>query len=291
MTTDRRAEKQAQIEGRQAETAAVYPALWAKMVREWQQPGDDRTWLVYAANYLFCTGGVRWALDPLTLRQRVPQAPEVDLSLLSGLSFVLLTHRHADHLDLGLVRALRHLPIRWVIPEPLLALVLEQTGLPESRVIIPRPLKALQIEGITITPFEGLHWEPPAITGGAPHGVPALGYLVEFSGQRLLFPGDVRDYDLRRLPDFGPLDGVFAHLWLGRGAALLDEPPLLEAFCAFYAGLPAHRLVVAHLHELGRRPEDYWDDQHCAKTVNHLRQLVPEPHILSAVMGESIALG
>jgi L-ascorbate metabolism protein UlaG (beta-lactamase superfamily) len=137
MTTGQRAKRQAQIEDRQAAAAAAYPTLWAKMTEEWCQPGDDRLWLLYAANYLFRTGGVRWALDPLTLRQRLPQAPEVDLTRLSGLSFVLLTHRHADHLDPGVIRALRQLPIRWVIPDPILPLVLEQTGLPESQVIIP----------------------------------------------------------------------------------------------------------------------------------------------------------
>jgi len=55
---------------------------------------------------------------------------------LDGLSFVLLTHEHADHLDLGMVRALRTLPILWVIPEPLLAIV-EPTGLSREKIFCP----------------------------------------------------------------------------------------------------------------------------------------------------------
>jgi hypothetical protein len=290
MTIDLRAERAAPIERRRAVAAAEYPALWNQIISQWRQPGDDRAWLIYAANYLFRTGGVRWALDPLTLRQRLPQAPAVDLSPLSGLSFILLTHRHADHLDLDLIRALRHLPIRWVIPAPLLSLVLEQTGLPEAQVTIPCPLQPLQIEGITITPFEGLHWEPPAAAGLPPRGVPALGYLVEFAGRRWLFPGDVRHYALRLLPNFAPLDGAFAHLWLGRGAALLDEPPLLEAFCAFYAGLPVHRLIVTHLHEFGRGADNYWGDEHSAQAAARLRQLAPDRVVQPAVMGDTIEL-
>ena len=39
---------------------------------------------------------------------------------LKALSFVLLTHQHADHLDLDLIRELKHLPIIWVIPESIL---------------------------------------------------------------------------------------------------------------------------------------------------------------------------
>ena len=290
MTAERQAERQAQIESRQAEAAAAYPTRWVKMTGEWRQAGDDRAWLVYAANYLFRTGGVRWALDPLTLRQRVRWAPEANLNRLSGLSFVLLTHRHADHLDYPLIRTLRQRPIRWVIPEAILPLVLERCGLPESQVIIPRPLEPLQIEGMRITPFEGLHWEPPAAEGGAARGVEALGYLVEWAGKRWLFPGDVRDYDLRKMPDFGRLDGAFAHLWLGRGGALLDQPPLLEAFCAFYAGLPARRLVVAHLHELGRQAEDTWNEEHYLQAAARLRQLAPGRPVQAARMGESLVL-
>ncbi len=290
MTAERRVERQAQIESRQAKAAAAYPSQWLKMTGEWRQAGDDRAWLVYAANYLFRTGGVRWALDPLSLRQRVRWAPEANLSRLSGLLFVLLTHRHADHLDYALIRSLRQHPIRWVIPEPILPLVLERCGLPENQVIIPRPREALQIDGIRITPFEGLHWEPPAAKEGAARGVEALGYLVEWAGKRWLFPGDVRDYDLRKLPDFGQLDGALAHLWLGRGGALLDGPPLLEPFCAFYAGLPVRRLVVAHLHELGRQAEDYWDDEHYLQVAARLRLLAPECAVQAARMGESLAL-
>lgn len=283
------AERQAQIVSRRAAAATGYATLWAQVTSAWRQPGDDRLWLVYAANYLCRTRGVRWALDPLALRQRVPQAPAVDLSLLSALSFVLLTHRHADHLDLDLIRGLRGMPIRWVIPELLLPGIFEQAGLAESQVIVPRPFQPIPIGDMRITPFDGLHWEPQPASGGAPRGVPAMGYLVEFNGRRWLFPGDVRDY-FQPLPDFGPLEGVFAHLWLGRGAALLSDPPLLEAFSAFYARLPARRVIVTHLHELGREPEDYWGEGHYTAAAVRLRQLNPALQVECAVMGQSLVL-
>lgn len=290
MIRDWQTEQQSQIDQRWAAAAAGYPSLWAQMIAQWRLPGDDRAWLSYAANYLFRTGGLRWALDPLTLRQRLPGAPEVDPGGLSLLSFVLLTHRHADHLDLHLIRALSSYPIRWVIPVPVLPEVLAHAALPESQVIIAHDRQPLQMGGITITPFEGLHWEPPPTAGAAPRGVPALGYLVEFSGRRWLFPGDVRHYDLRLLPDFGPLDSVFAHLWLGRGAALQDEPPLLETFCHFFARLPARRLVVTHLREIGRRAEDYWDERHYALVAARLRQLNSTIQVEHAMMGQSLSL-
>ena len=60
-----------------------------------------------------------------------------------------------------------------------------------------------------LTPFDGLH-----IHGE--HGVPAMGYLAEFSKKRWLFPGDTREFDFSKLPDFGELDDVIGHLWLGK---------------------------------------------------------------------------
>src|SRR5512143_1072625 len=110
---DRFSEKQIQITQRRAELVSRYPELWSKVISEWNSSGsDDRVWLTYSANYLFRTKNIRWALDPLTLSWRLKDAPKVDAATgLAGLSFVLLTHRHADHLDLDLLSALRHLPI------------------------------------------------------------------------------------------------------------------------------------------------------------------------------------
>ena len=131
------------------------------MIAEWNSPGtDDRAWLMYSANYLFRTGNVRWAMDPLRLTHRLPQAPDVNAAQdLKALSFVLLTHEHADHLDLGLIRELRHLPILWVIPEPTLELIQSQIDLPPKNVIVPKELEPIEIQGIKITPFTGLHWQ------------------------------------------------------------------------------------------------------------------------------------
>jgi hypothetical protein len=290
MIVDRQADKQFELERQRLAAATGYPALWTRLIEEWRSPGDDRLWLVYSANYLFRTGGVRWALDPLTLKQRLPETNAVDIAgSLSGLSFVLLTHQHADHLDLALIRALRAQPICWVVPRPIFRLVLDQAGLSPSRVFVPQMLEPLRIGGVKITPFEGLHWDAPQ-GDLPPHGVPSVGYLVEFGGKRWLFPGDTRTYDASRLPDFGPLDGVFAHLWLGRGCALHEEPPLLEAFCSFFLSLQAKQIVVTHLQELGRPAEECWTLAHCARVEALLRQRQPEVSVRCALMGESVGL-
>lgn len=265
------------------------------MVGGWKrEAADDRAWLMYSASYLMHTQGVRWAIDPVRLSQRLPAAPAVDhVRDLSTLSFVLLTHRHADHLDLGLLNALKQLPILWVIPEAMLSIVAREVGIPQERLIVPEPLHTVEIQGVRVTPFEGLHWaerDQQAGRSGAPHGVPAMGYLLEFAGKRWLFPGDIRIYDAAKLPRFENLDGMFAHLWLGRGAALRDDPPLVDDFCRFIGRLKPRRVIITHLEEFGRDARDYWDSRHAEGVRGKLREISPGAAVTTALMGESVPL-
>lgn len=174
-----------------------------------------------------------------------------------------------------------------------------EAGLPAERVLIPKALQPIEIKGFRITPFEGLHWElSPETSSGNLKGVPAIAYLVEFNGKRWLFPGDTRTYYANKLPPFGPVDGLFAHLWLGRGCAMLEVPPLLEDFCRFCIDLQPRRVIVVaqsativtHLEELGRDAEDYWDEEHFQKVSKRCRETAPDIHMLSARMGESAIL-
>jgi L-ascorbate metabolism protein UlaG (beta-lactamase superfamily) len=291
MNLDKMTDEQALISRRRNEIVHLYPSLWERIIEEWKSPGsNDRAWLVYSASYLFFTGNTRWALDPLTLHWRVPEARPVDaVGDLEGLSFILLTHRHADHLDLGLVSDLGELPILWIIPEPLLKTVAE-AGLSPKKVIVPEPMMTLEVEGVKITSFEGLHWEVALGQSDSRRGVPATGYLVEFSGKRWLFPGDVRTYDASKLPRFGPVDGLFAHLWLGRGCALNAEPPLLAAFCSFCLNLQPKRIVVTHLEEFGHKESEYWHEGHFKEVKNWIFEHVPDCEVESAYLGERVEL-
>jgi len=54
-----------------------------------------------------------------------------------------------------------------------------------------------------------------------------MGYLAEFGTKRWLFPGDTRSYNFEKLPDFGKLDGVIAHVWLGKTEAMQANPSLI----------------------------------------------------------------
>jgi hypothetical protein len=290
MITTRFAERQAALERRRHSAAQSYPSLWQRMLADWQRPDETpRAWLLYSANYLFHTAGVRWALDPLSLSQRVPNAPEADASALAALDMIVLTHRHADHLDLDLLRRMRDFPARWIISEFLLD-SLQGLDLPVDRLIIPKPLQPICCGRLKLTPFDGLHWaDDPAVPDGKT-GVPATGYLVEFDGRRWLFPGDTRTYSASLLPDFGPLDGLFVHLWLGRGCALMDEPPLIQSFCQFCLDLRPRRIVISHLEELGREVDDYWDETQARKVMLRLQETAVGMDVAAATMGAMILL-
>ena len=294
---DRIQDKQRLIDAKRTALILSYPALWGKMITEWQAPGsEDCAWLLYSANYLFRTDGVRWAIDLVTLKVRVPELLDLDIARdLSGLSFVLLTHSHADHLDLSLLSALRNLPIQWVVPERIFPIVVAEAGLPVERIIIPTPHQPIELGHVRITPFNSLHLEHPIVNGKVDFsivlkGIPAMAYLVEFNGKRWLFPGDTRTYAVDWLPDFGPVDGVFAHLWLGRDAGMNNDPPLLDAFCQFYLSLHASRIVVTHLEEVGHPVENYWDGAHYGQIYNRFSELAPELQVECAYTGDRVVL-
>jgi L-ascorbate metabolism protein UlaG (beta-lactamase superfamily) len=290
ITMDRFSKKQTQIAQHQTEAFARYPSLWSNMIAEWHQPGpDDRAWLMYSANYLFRTSNIRWAMDPLRLVHRLPQAPVAEFQRdLDKLSFVILTHQHADHLDLDLIRELSHLPLIWVIPDFVLQLIKNKTDIFLNQVIIPKPFQSFNIQGIQITPFDGLHWEKQL--NGGDRGVPAMAYLIEFNGKRWLFPGDTRTYDASQLPSFEHLNGLFAHLWLGRGCALQDDPPLADAFCRFCHDLKPQKITLTHLREFGRDPDDYWDEEHAKKLCSKILDFSGNIPASFALMGDSVLL-
>jgi L-ascorbate metabolism protein UlaG (beta-lactamase superfamily) len=292
MTTVRLTEKQAQINRERDEIVASYPSIWNRLIAEWNSSGSqDLGWLMYSANYLFRTRGVRWAIDPLMLSSRLPQAPQMNVAAdLQALDFVLLTHAHKDHLDLSLLRELRHLPIRWVIPETILPLVQKQAGLPDQQIIVPRPLEAINLDCLRIIPFNGLHWEYSAEYPDGRRGMPATGYLIEMENNRWLFPGDTRHYDASGVPIHGPFNILFAHLWLGRRGALQAHPKYLNDFCRFCLAFQPQRIVLTHLEEWGRQAPDFWTVEHADQVIKILKTQMPSLPVEIARCGDRIIL-
>jgi L-ascorbate metabolism protein UlaG (beta-lactamase superfamily) len=283
-------EKQEQINQRAVEAVADYPVLWSHMVTEWQRPGpEDLAWLMYSANYLLRTANVRWTIDPLRLKHKLADAPDMPVEDLKSLDFILLTHQHSDHLDLNLLHGLQDFPVLWVVPAFLLPVLQAEVDIAEERLIIPEPMRTFEIQGIRITPFNGLHWEP--MPDSRPlRGVEAMGYLIEHHGKRWLFPGDTRTYDASQLPPFDSIDILFAHVWLGRGSALNDEPTLLHSFSRFCMDLRPKKIVLTHLYEFGRDANDCWGDEHVQQITSLMAETGPEISVTSGHLGDCIEL-
>lgn len=261
-----------------------YPALWEQMLAQWRTAQSDAAWLTYSANYLLHTAGVRWALDPLSLFSRLSLPNTLNFAKdLAPLDAVVLSHRHADHLDLELLSELVDLPILWIVPGFLLEDLKTIFRNKTPRVILPRAGNPIKIKNLTLTPFKGLHFRDG-------HGVPEMGYLAEFSGKRWAFPGDTRVFPAQSLTKLGRLDGVFAHLWLGKKCALHETPPLLEEFCHFFTEPAPRRLVVTHMHEIARKPDDFWDASHFSQVYAKCQELKPEVLVTPAWMGMSVEL-
>ena len=277
-------QQQARIERRIEEARLGYPALWQRIIRDWKDASDDAAWLTYAANYLFHTAGVKWALDPFSLFTRLKEKNPQDFAAdLSALDAVVLSHAHADHLDLNILAALDGLPISWVVPEFMLEYLEKKVNLKTTRLVIPQPGIPLPIGNLTLVPFKALHMR-------GDHGVPEMGYLAEFAGKHWAFPGDTRVHPQEGLPMLENLDGSFAHLWLGKKCALQDPPPLLDEFCRFFAGPKPKRIVVTHLEELGRNALDYWSLDHYRLVETRFRQIDPGIEVSSALMGQAVSL-
>jgi hypothetical protein len=249
--------------------------------------------LIYAANYLFRWGGVLWAVDPITISARTPAKdpvhPERDFDTAD---FIVLTHRHADHLDKKLLKSIAHLNIPWIIPEFLLCELDEMIDTLKGPIIIPKADEQIHLSGISILPIIGSHWENEEgqTETDLKHGVPSFSYLFSANHKRWFLPGDTRTYDIKNLPDTGKLDGLSAHLWLGRKSAEKAAPPLLDSFCRYFLAFETQRIVISHLYEWGREAEDLWTEKHADIIVEMMKVLNPAIHYEIALTGHKVII-
>jgi hypothetical protein len=273
------------LNNKRLDAVTKYPGVWNNLINQWNnEVTGNSVWLTYSANYLLQTSGVHWAIDPFSMSTRVPSIKPPDfVNALQKLELVALTHAHNDHLDLNLIRAISSLPIQWIIPEDMLALILGKTAINKDQIIIAEPGKDIHFRDLSLTPFDSLHFH---VHGG----VKETGYLVSFEGNSWLFPGDIREFNPKRLPPFGSINGVFAHLWLGKACALQAKPPFLNDFCDFFSSFSPKRIIIAHLNEYGRDETELWDETHFALVQQQFFNVSPQISIEMALMGSKVIL-
>jgi hypothetical protein len=266
-----RTRNQKDILAKRQEYIVDYPGRWGRMIREWCAPRmDDAAWLTYSANYLFNTHGLKWAVDPVLLSNRIPEVPVLDVTHdLADLEFVLLSHAHSDHRDIALWSQLQNSRCHWIVPDHMTDFFAHEVSVSDSAYSVAIPGKDIAVSGVRIVPFEAPHYERLE-TGGTNH-VDSTGYLVEVAGDSYLFPGDIRTYDPLCLKPFRDVSAVFAHVFLGRSSAVVCDPPLLEAFVDFYLSCHPKKIVLSHLSELGRDPENCWLSSHAQAVAKAFR--------------------
>lgn len=257
-----RSTRRRQIAARREAITSDYAECWSRMIREWRASRrNDAVWLLYSASYLFNTRGLKWAVDPVLLSNRVPEAQVLDTSRdLSDLEFVLLTHAHVDHVDAVLWTQLRECNCHWVVPEHMADCFTRAVSVGDSLYTVATPGEEITLAGARIIPFDSPHYE--RLAGGEVCGVAATGYRVETAGRSYLFPGDVRTYDSACTEPFGSVSALFAHVFLGRAAAMDPNPPLLGAAVEFYLDSRPEKIILSHLYEFGRGPDDCWTTSH-----------------------------
>jgi phosphoribosyl 1,2-cyclic phosphodiesterase len=181
-----------------------------------------------------------------------------------------------------------------VVPSFMKQKFIEKTGIDDDRLIEPVAGQMLHLHGLDVLPFHGQHFHTQPSAQGQPPvtlGVPSLGYQIRWRDRSWLFVGDTRTYDPAALLSMQGAEILFGHVWLGRESAHLEQPPLLDAFVAFLAALkPAKQIVLAHLYEVSRPPQDCWSEDHALKVKAGVQQHLPDVKVVWALSGQEIPL-
>jgi len=255
-----------------------YWEIW-NGVQKGIQEEEDAFWLIGASSYIFSVGGVKWAIDPMfnTPRSGVSRE-QVNLdSVFDQLDFALLTHRHGDHFDPRLME--RYPQLEWIVPDHMEK---EIPAVCHEKMTVMKAGDVIERRGVRITAFASLHYD-----AGTTVGVEETGYFMEAGARRLLFPGDVRDYDAARLPGFDRVTHLFAHVWLGRRNALnwpCGEYP--GQFASFHLSFGAEKIYLTHLMEAERPLEDLWTYAHAGLVMDEILGREPGTLVYIPMVGQ-----
>ncbi|GGO91946.1 MBL fold metallo-hydrolase [Wenjunlia tyrosinilytica] len=130
----------------------------------------------------------RGTLFPHVRMHPVPVAPDT----IRGVTAVLCTHGHTDHMDPGTIRALlRHNDPRFVVPRAERKRALER-GVPATRLTGTTAGERLELDGITVQPVPAAHERLEQDENGDHR---FLGYVLTIAGIRVYHSGDCVPYD------------------------------------------------------------------------------------------------
>lgn len=259
-----------------------YARLWRDMIDDFNSSNPkSRFALTNASGYLFSVNDCRFAVDlQLSTFDGISLAGNNIAKDLENLQYFFLTHQHSDHFDKPLMSALASLPIKWIIPDFFNRETLFETGIKEENIIFVHNGEVLRLAPLHILVFSSSHKRE----GGG--GCEEYGYYINMGGERLLFPGDVRIYDTKKLPSFDSVDAIFSHIWFGAGESdcLPCEPKLTE-FCNFTVSFNPSKIYLTHLYQLDRTPDETWGFVHAGLAMDRIFSLLPQVKIKVPLIG------
>lgn len=265
-------------------TARELPVWWERFMREKEQPRDGFG-LFGPSSYVLRAGDAKLLIDPC-LREEAWTAAIRDrvVSDLSSFDAVIYTHDHIDHLDPHFISVAAEAELPWVVPEFFSVSRLEKYGLSRDRLDRIAAGETRTYRGTVLTAFASNHKRETQETG-----LPELGYRISTpAGKTYLFPCDVRTYDSAFYGDLvgSAPDWMFFHLWFGGGRALTPPwEPKLSQISRFIGDFAPKKLVIAHLYETGRTPNELWSWQHMGVLADRLLADVPETEVVFTSQG------
>ncbi|MGP3991964.1 MBL fold metallo-hydrolase [Streptomyces sp. 3N207] len=183
----------------------------------------------------------RGRLFPHIRMHPAPVAPDT----IRGVTAVLCTHGHTDHMDPGTIRALRpHNDCRYVVPRAESARALER-GVPAGRLTGTTAGEHIELDGIAVEPVPAAHEQLQQDERGDHR---FLGYVLTIGGIRVYHSGDCvpydgqaellrdRDIDLALLPVNGrdtyrTQNGVPGNFTVAEAAGLCERAGIPNLLC------------------------------------------------------------
>ncbi len=243
--------------------------------------------LIHATSYLFNTNGYFWAMDTAFRNAyQLAETPEKAGAILKDLKLLIITHGHRDHFEEETLKKLAKNQTQFIVPDFLVEKALE-IGISEDKIIVAKAGETRNVGPLTVLPFESRHFRP---TDG--RGILEYGYHITApDAPAMLFPGDIRDFDVKSLPIVPPADVLFAHLWLGdESMAEVEWRKNLLPWAQFMLAFSPKKLLITHLYENGRPDNKMWRMDHALEAKKTLLSLCPNIEIIIPDWGDGLEL-
>lgn len=233
---------------------------------------------------LFHTQGANWIVDSsfrlaLTEAERDLHLDRLD-ALFAGIDYAFISHEHPDHFDPFLVERFRD--IRWFIPDFMEGRCIQ----PADHIFFIHAGDELALNGLRVSVYPGQHYDR-----GTSIGVNEYGFLFHTAEQRIMMPGDVRDYDCSLFPDFENVTHFFLNVWLGRDSALrVEETNYPELVADFVTHWKPQNVIMGHLLEVSRDVDNLWSYRHAGLLMDAIVSLQPDCDLRILRPGQSSLL-